>query len=175
MFHASRGVVIQLISYHEPLRMHVDKDFMQIKRPLYWKKKNFKQKRSIYNKINAEVISKTNAKLTKKWNIATIFPHWRLVLQWRRFQMTVEMPLLSLKISRQFFNQWEAPSTRDFSRALSKLQEIASNSDWFVALFALVVIGRSLITLGFLFRQSLENHSITHETEFCSRITKPRR
>jgi len=136
-------------------------------------KKTFKQKKSIYNKINAEVISKTNANLTKKWNIATIFLHWSLMLQWRRFQMTVEMPLLSLKISRQFFNQWEAPSTRDFSRALSELQEIASNSDWFVALFALVVIGRSLITLGLLFRQSLENHSITHETEFCSRITKP--
>ena len=75
MFHARRGVVIQPISYPEPLRMHVNKDFMHIKRPLYWKKKTFKQKRSIYNKINAEVISKTNAKLTKKWNIATIFLH----------------------------------------------------------------------------------------------------
>ena len=35
------------------------------------------------------------------------------------------------------------PCARDFSRALSKLQEIARNSDWFTALFAPVVIGRS--------------------------------
>ena len=36
-----------------------------------------------------------------------------------------------------------APCTRDFSRALSKLQVIARNCDWFIALFAPVVIGRS--------------------------------
>lgn len=35
------------------------------------------------------------------------------------------------------------PWARDFSRALSKLQEIARNSDWLTALFASVVIGRS--------------------------------
>ena len=33
--------------------------------------------------------------------------------------------------------------TRAFSRALSKLQVIARNSDWFIALFVPVVIGRS--------------------------------
>ena len=33
--------------------------------------------------------------------------------------------------------------TRHFSRALSKLQVIARNSDWFIALFAPAVIGRS--------------------------------
>ena len=50
---------------------------------------------------------------------------------------------------RQFFNQWEAkpkpiaPCTRDFSRASSKLQVIARNCDWFMALFVPVVIGRS--------------------------------
>ena len=32
---------------------------------------------------------------------------------------------------------------RDFSRALSKLQVIARNCDWLVALFAPVVIGQS--------------------------------
>ena len=32
---------------------------------------------------------------------------------------------------------------RDFSRALSKFQIIARNYDWFIALFAPVVIGRS--------------------------------
>ena len=36
-----------------------------------------------------------------------------------------------------------ASCTRDFSRALSKLQVIARNSDWFIALFAPVVIGRN--------------------------------
>jgi len=36
-----------------------------------------------------------------------------------------------------------ALSTRDFSRALSKLQIIARNCDWFIAVFAAVVIGRS--------------------------------
>ena len=36
-----------------------------------------------------------------------------------------------------------APCTRDFSRALSELQVIARNCDWFVVLFAPVMIGRS--------------------------------
>ena len=54
--------------------------------------------------------------------------------------------VIGLKISRQFFNQWEAnpesimPCTRDFSRALSKLRVNARNSDWLIAIFALVVI-----------------------------------
>ena len=51
------------------------------------------------------------------------------------FKVIVWMLLLrvviGLKISRHFFNQWEAkatpiaPCTRDFSRALSKLQFVA--------------------------------------------------
>ena len=36
-----------------------------------------------------------------------------------------------------------APCTRDCSRALSKLQVIARNCDWFIPLFVPVVIGRS--------------------------------
>ena len=54
-----------------------------------------------------------------------------------------------LKILRQLFNQWEtksnpiAPCTRDFSRAFNKLQVIARNFDWLIALFAPVLIGRS--------------------------------
>ena len=36
---------------------------------------------------------------------------------------------------------------------MSNLQEIARNSDWFIALFALVVIGRLVL------RQPLENRS----------------
>ena len=43
-----------------------------------------------------------------------------------------------------------APCTRDFSRAWSELQVIARNCDWFIALFAPVVIGRSnCFGLGF--------------------------
>ena len=54
-----------------------------------------------------------------------------------------------LKDSHQFFNQGDAkpkpsaPCTRDFSRASGELQVIAKNSDWFMELFVLVVIGRS--------------------------------
>ena len=36
-----------------------------------------------------------------------------------------------------------APCTRHFSRALSELKVIARNCDWFIALSAPVVIGRS--------------------------------
>ena len=57
--------------------------------------------------------------------------------------------MIGLKDSRHFFNQWEAkpkpiaPRARDFYRALSELQVIARNGDWFIALSAPVVIGRS--------------------------------
>ena len=36
-----------------------------------------------------------------------------------------------------------APCTRHFSRALTELKAIARNCDWFIALFAPVMIGRS--------------------------------
>ena len=62
------------------------------------------------------------------------------------------------------FNQWEAkpkpiaPCTRHFSRALSELQIISRNYDWFIALFAPVVIGRGdCLGLGF---STFENRSI---------------
>ena len=54
-----------------------------------------------------------------------------------------------LKRLAPVFSQLEAkpkpimPCTHDFSRALSKFQIIARNCDWFIALFAPVVIGRS--------------------------------
>ena len=57
--------------------------------------------------------------------------------------------VIGLKISRQFINQGKgkpkpiATLTRGFSRALSKLHGIATNSDWFIALFAPAVIGES--------------------------------
>ena len=47
-----------------------------------------------------------------------------------------------------------------FSRALSKLQEIARISDWFIALFAPVVIGRSNY-VGIGFPTAFENRSPT--------------
>jgi len=67
------------------------------------------------------------------------------VITWLRLLRLV----IGLKDSRQFFNQWRAkpkpiaPCTRDSFRALSELQIIARNCDWFIALFAPVVIGRS--------------------------------
>ena len=42
-----------------------------------------------------------------------------------------------------------APCTRHFSRALSELQVISRNCDWFIALFAPAVIGRSNFGFGF--------------------------
>ena len=44
-----------------------------------------------------------------------------------------------------------------FSCALSKLQVIARNYDWFISLFAPVVIG--VIALVLVFRQPFENRS----------------
>ena len=85
----------------------------------------------------------------------TVFRRWKLqravfnwlskVITWLRLLRLV----IGLKDSRQFFNQWEAkpkqtaPCTRDFSRATSELQVIGRNCDWFITLFAPVVIGRS--------------------------------
>ena len=60
-----------------------------------------------------------------------------------------------LKISRQFINQWNGKPittcTRDFSRALSKLHGIVTNLDWFIAMFAPAVIGRSNNYFGICF------------------------
>ena len=61
--------------------------------------------------------------------------------------------------------EWEAkakpiaPCTRDFSRASSELQVIARNCDWFIALPAPVVIGRSNC-LVLDFQQLFENRSM---------------
>ena len=59
--------------------------------------------------------------------------------------------VIGLKIQYQFVNQWEAkpkptaPCIRDFARALS-----TSNSHWFIALFAPVVIGwNNYVDIGF--------------------------
>ena len=77
--------------------------------------------------------------------LRAVFKWLSKVITWLRLLRL----MIGLKDSRQFFNQWEAkpkpiaPCTRDFSRASSELQVIARNCDWFIALFAPVVIGRS--------------------------------
>ena len=50
--------------------------------------------------------------------------------------------------------------TRDLSRALSKLQVIAKNSDSFIALFSPVLFG-GVVTLVFVFQWSFEKCSKT--------------
>ena len=74
--------------------------------------------------------------------------------------------MIGLKISplfstneKQNQNQWQLACGRDFSRALSKLQVIASDSDWFIALFSFVVIGRSN-NFDIVFSQVVGNHAI---------------
>ena len=80
------------------------------------------------------------------------FIHDRAVFKWLSKVITrlrLLRLVIGLKDSRQFFNQWEAkpkpiiPCTRDFSRALNELQVISRSCDWFIAVSAPVVIGRS--------------------------------
>ena len=74
-----------------------------------------------------------------------VFKWLSKVIKWLLLLRSV----IGLKDSRHFFSQWEskpkpmAPRTRDFSRASSELQLLARNCDWFIALPAPVVIGRS--------------------------------
>ena len=85
--------------------------------------------------------------------IRAVFKWLSKVITWLRLLRLV----IGLKDSRQFFNQWESKSkpialcTRHFSRAPSELQVIIARScDWFIALTAPVVIGRSnCFGLGF--------------------------
>ena len=67
-------------------------------------------------------------------------------------------PLFSIN-EKQNQNQWQPACRGDFSRALSKLQVIASDSDWFIALFSPVVIGRSN-NFDIVSSQVIGNHSI---------------
>ena len=67
-----------------------------------------------------------------------------------------------------------APCTHDFSRALSKLQVIASNSDWFIALFALVVIGWNdffgLGVLTVIWKQLYQNNLFSVNPLFLNQL-----
>ena len=67
-------------------------------------------------------------------------------MTWLRLQLLV----IGYNFLGQFFDQWEAKPKpiascwmHYFSPALSKWQVIARNSDWLIAQFAAVVIGRS--------------------------------
>ena len=73
-------------------------------------------------------------------------------------QLPLATPSDWLKISRKFFNQWETkPKPIHFSRALSKVQVIARNFDWFIAMFAPVVKGRiNYFSLVLFFWESFE-------------------
>ena len=85
------------------------------------------------------------SKQQKPESIRVVFKWLSKVIAWLRLLRLV----INLNDSRQFFNQWEskpkpiAPCTRDLSRASSELHVIARNCDWFLALSAPVVIGRS--------------------------------
>ena len=80
--------------------------------------------------------------------------------------------VIGLRDSRQFstnqkLNQNQSHArTRDSARTLSELQVVGRYCDWFIALFAPVVIGRSsYCTLVLVLRQSFENRSIRHQRE----------
>ena len=81
----------------------------------------------------------------KRRTLRAVFKWLSKIITWLRLLRLV----IGLKESHQFFNQWEskpkpiAPRTRDFSRASSELQITAKNCNWFIALPAPVVIGRS--------------------------------
>ena len=115
--------------------------------------------------VAALLASSDDEKETKP-NPATI--QNRAVFKWLSKEITwfrLLRLVIGLKGSRQFFNQWDAkpnpiaPCTRDFSRALSEIQIIATNRDWFVALPAPVLWLVGLIALVLVFQQSFENSS----------------
>ena len=120
-------------------------------------------------------IAATPRRATKPRNKAmfrAVFKWLSKVITWLRLLRLV----IGLKDSRRFFSQWEAKPKpfasckRDFSRALSKCQIIARNCDWFIALFAPIVIGRSnCFGFGFGFSTVFENRSIPRETQSHSR------
>ena len=60
----------------------------------------------------------------------------------------------------------------DFSRALTELQVIARNSDWFIALYA-VVIGRSNYSVGIGF-STLEKRFISKLSQFYNNVQNTR-
>ena len=96
------------------------------------------------------IIRNRKNRLNTEFTTLPTYDHVRVVFKWVSKVITWLRSLrlvIGFKDSRQIFNQWKAkplaPCTRHFSCALSELQVIAMNCDWFVALFAHAVIGRS--------------------------------
>lgn len=70
----------------------------------------------------------------------------RAVCKWR---LRLPRLVIGLKISRQYFNQWEAilnaPYRRDVYRALCKWKVIMRNSDWLIVLLVMLWLVRLII------------------------------
>ena len=67
--------------------------------------------------------------------------------------------MVSKTLATFLTNEKQDQTNRDlnaFSRACRRLHVFTLNSDWFIALFAFVVIGQSFLC-GFVLRHSLEN------------------
>ena len=114
---------------------------------------NYHGRRAVFNQ-ETETGAITVGESQKTLNEAIItLSKYRAVFKWLSKVITwlrLLRLVIGLKDSRQFFNQWESnpkpikkPCTRDFSRPSSELHVIARNCDWFIALHARVVIGRS--------------------------------
>ena len=91
---------------------------------------------AIYIVILISIVIAGSVRAVFKW-LSKVITRLRLLVLLRA--------VIGFKISSQLFSQREAKSkpiithTRDLSRALSKLQVIAKNSDSFIALFAPVM------------------------------------
>ena len=94
----------------------------------------------IYAVLFESVLSQTVYLSSLQWSVES---NSRLL--WFRFTTLCDW----LKNSRHFFDQSEAKlkpivtCSHAFSRAWRKIYAFASSSDWFIALFASVVIGQS--------------------------------
>ena len=110
------------------------------------------------NRVHGHILCMTfsNERVQQKVSHISYTPIESIVY-YSNFRMTVEnayvitwlLSFIGLKISGRRFDQWGAKPnpialcTRDFSRAFSKIQAIARNSDLFITLFAPVLIGWS--------------------------------
>ena len=152
---------------------------------LRWKKSHFLS--SDLNRVKALMTTKRGEKddvgedydnhlnnddITKGETMTMINNVDRAVFKWLSKEITwlrLLRIVIGLKDSRKFFNQWEAktkpipPCTRDFSRASSELQVIASNGDCCIAPFVPLVIGRSnCFGFGFSTVMSVKTALILH-------------
>ena len=77
------------------------------------------------------------------------FSHHSLPLLFWKLWLRLPRLVTGLKISRQYFNQWEAilnaPYRRDVYRALCKLKVIMRNSDWLIVLLVMLWLVRVIV------------------------------